>query len=567
MKVDQFSPREFLRARRPEKFADSVIEERPILDRSVLEYQLATITTRSQEVKFATFARHLAEREICPNLLPQTGPTGGGDSKVDAETYPVADDLSMGWHVGIGRDAASERWGFAFSAKKKWQEKVRSDVDEIVRTRRGYRKAFFVSNQAIRDKARAQAEDKLRNKYGLDVRILDRTWILEKVFGNRHEVLAINDLELDTAVRKELRKGPRDVRREKDLNELEARIQESLQHQRFGHQLAEDCIDAADLARQLERPRTEIDGLFDRAERIASKYGTEHQRLKCAYQKAWTAYWWHEDFEQFAALYTEVENCAKGSRNAYELELLTNLWFLLHGAVTRGVLNQASAALQSHSERLTKELERLSQEVDRPSTSLQAQTSLLLIRFYLKSAAKESIDPVLRDLRKVVRKCEGLVGYPLDPLVKIVTEMGETIHTIPAYDEVLETVVILTSTRKGEVSAARMLLERGAQLLRSGRPYDAIRTFGRVLRKLHKHESRHDLVRALYLCGCAYERVGLLWAARGTLLAAASFAIWGGHAGSSSLLQATEMAGTPTGSLASNSHLARNRHLGQGDFS
>jgi site-specific recombinase XerC len=37
-----------------------------------------TDTSRSQEVKFERFARRLAEREICPNLLPQTGPTGGG---------------------------------------------------------------------------------------------------------------------------------------------------------------------------------------------------------------------------------------------------------------------------------------------------------------------------------------------------------------------------------------------------------------------------------------------------------------------------------------------------------
>lgn len=86
----QFSPKEFLRARRPERFSDSVVSEKPSLDRSILEYHLDTLTNRSQEVDFATFARHSAEREICPNLLPQTGPTGGGDSKVDSETYPVA---------------------------------------------------------------------------------------------------------------------------------------------------------------------------------------------------------------------------------------------------------------------------------------------------------------------------------------------------------------------------------------------------------------------------------------------------------------------------------------------
>jgi hypothetical protein len=123
-----FSPREFLKARRPERFSDSEPVSVPVLDRSMLEYHLGTMTNRSQEADFARFALRLAEREVCPNLLPQTGPTGGGDSKADTETSPVADKLSDIWCSGIGREARSERWAFAISAKKEWRAKVKSDV-------------------------------------------------------------------------------------------------------------------------------------------------------------------------------------------------------------------------------------------------------------------------------------------------------------------------------------------------------------------------------------------------------------------------------------------------------
>jgi hypothetical protein len=160
------TPKQFMRARRPERFSDSVASDEPILDRSILEYHLSTLTNRSQEVAFATFARHLAEREVCPNLLPQTGPTGGGDSKVDSETYPEADEIALGWYVGTGIQAASERWGFAFSAKKEWKDKAIADVDKAVATGRGYARVFFISNQFIRDKARAEVEDELREKHG-----------------------------------------------------------------------------------------------------------------------------------------------------------------------------------------------------------------------------------------------------------------------------------------------------------------------------------------------------------------------------------------------------------------
>ena len=293
MENKPYSPKEFLRARRPEKFSDSLVEENPILDRSILEYQLDSITSRKQEVNFEAFAHRLAERTICPNLIPQTGPTGGGDSKVDTETYPVADSLSAIWYEGIGQEAASERWAFAFSAKKQWQAKVRDDIKKISATRRGYKKAFFISNQFIRDQSRAKMEDELRTKHKLDVRILDRTWILDKIFENKLEELAIEKLDLQISKRREVQKGPLDIQRERKLDALEKKIEEIVQQGNYSFNFAEDCLDAAIYSRNLERPRIETDGRFERAEQAAQKYGTSHQILQCAYEKAWTTYWWH----------------------------------------------------------------------------------------------------------------------------------------------------------------------------------------------------------------------------------------------------------------------------------
>jgi hypothetical protein len=338
MPVQRFSPREFLKGRRPERFSDSVGQDSPVLDRSLLEYHLDTLTNRSEELHFETFTRRLLECTVCPNLLPHTGPTGGGDSKVDTETYPVAETLTMGWYIGIGDQAATERWAFAFSAKKDWRPKLKSDVAKIVTTGRGYTKAFFVSNQYIRDKDRAEIEDELRKEYGLDVRVFDRTWLLDKVFGGRLEQLAIDELGLKTSVRREFRKGPLDTEREQALESVEARIAAALQDNRHTLGLVNDCLEAADLARGLERPRTEVEGFYARADRLAKQFGAPHQRVQSAYDRAWTAFWWYEDYHLFSELYADVEERARGSRNAYDLELWTNLFFMLHGAVSGGEL-------------------------------------------------------------------------------------------------------------------------------------------------------------------------------------------------------------------------------------
>ena len=87
-----------------------------------------------------------------------------------------------------------------------------------------------------------------------------------------------------------------------------------------------------------------------------------------------------------------------------------------------------------------------------------------------------------------------------------------------------ETIVQITTQREGELAAGRMLLRRGAQQMDTEHWYEGIRTLGRALGKLYKHESRKEEIRALYLCARAYEKVGLLWASRGTMLAAASIA-------------------------------------------
>jgi len=73
--MSQASPMyHFLKARRPDEFSDSIIKKQGKLTRELLDYYLNTLTSRSQEKEFEIFCRRLAEKEICPNLLPQTGP-------------------------------------------------------------------------------------------------------------------------------------------------------------------------------------------------------------------------------------------------------------------------------------------------------------------------------------------------------------------------------------------------------------------------------------------------------------------------------------------------------------
>jgi hypothetical protein len=105
---EAFVPSRYMRARRPHLFSDSQNRTEYLLPKEVLSYHLETLTNLKDETKFEEFARRLGEKFISPNLRPQTGPTGGGDGKTDAETYPVRGEIALRL-----RDAAPERrqWG------------------------------------------------------------------------------------------------------------------------------------------------------------------------------------------------------------------------------------------------------------------------------------------------------------------------------------------------------------------------------------------------------------------------------------------------------------------------
>lgn len=516
------NPVEFMRNRRPELFSDSEAITQLQLSREMLEHQLNTITSRNQETEFEYFCRRLAEKEICPNLRPQTGPTGGGDSKADSETIPVSKAISRVW-VGANQDGGDQRWAFAFSAKKNWTSKVRSDVQGIADTGRDYKRIYFITNQFARDQTRAKIEDELARKHGIPVHILDRSWIQKCVFENDRIELAVEGLGLTgLASQSHKRVGPRDIERLQELEELEADINDPQRYVGAQYQLAEDCLHAALLARGLEKPRIEVEGHFARAERIAAGSQFNQQKLRISYERAWTAFWWYSDFAELNRLYGTVEGLAKGSEQAEDLELVVNLWQVLNSSVRQGDIKPQEAGLEKRTGELKSELDRLAGDIARPNNALSARTNRLLISVH--EAAQESdfdaLNTLWADFSQILKEVERLGDYPFETLAKLVKELGELVPESESFDQLFESVGKLIETRHGEGERGKTLLERGYQKLKNHRPYEAIRLFGRAQERFIKREYREELVLALMSCSSAYSQAGLLWASRNCALAA-----------------------------------------------
>ncbi|MGA8613245.1 MAG: hypothetical protein WB760_16395 [Xanthobacteraceae bacterium] len=520
-----FRPSEFMRGRRPEQCSDSSEISSPTLDRSLLEYHLETLTNRSDEKPFEHFCRQLAQKEICPNLLPQTGPTGGGDSKVDTETYPVAPEIAERWYEGNPR-AAGERWAFAISAKKDWKPKAVSDARKIAATGRGYAKIHFISNQFIRDKERADTEAELTRECGTEVRILDRNWIVERVFTNKHFGLAIDALNISvSAPQKASRTGPLDTERQRQLEELESHIADQSRYIGVEYQLAEDCLNAAILGRELELSRDRVDTLFARAERIAERVDSRQQCLRVAYQHAWTLCYWFDDFEALNKRYDAIERLALASDHADDLERLTNIWTTAITGQRVGAIKSEDAKIEERTERLKAALSRLGAQTARPNNAAHARTLLCTMVFVERPDDPGAVGQGLRDFASVLQDAERLGGYPFDQYATYFEELGNLIGQHPDYDPCFELILPVLERRRSEGAAGLALLQRGMQKVQAKDYYDGIRFLGRAHVRLMKAEHHRDLVFCLIAEAHAYEQVDLLWAAHSCLLAAASLAL------------------------------------------
>ncbi len=518
-------PSTYYRTAHPELFSDSKTAKRVVVTKAFLEFHLEQLTTNKKEQEFEEFCRRLAEREICTNLVPQTGPTGGGDSKVDAATYPVAGNLAERRYWGGRASPTEEEWAFAFSAKKDWRIKVKDDVTKVAGLPRKFQRVFFITNQTAPDKERAQLEAELSASSGLRVTILDRTWIVRKVLDGKLEDLVVSCLGLDSCIRQEPQRGPRDSEREGELNRLLNVLENPEQAPQNDYALAQDFLEAAKLAAQLERPRAEVDGLFLQARRLALKSRHSGLIIRCHYQHGWRTYFYFDDAPETERILELVEGYLPQVVNADEAELFSNLVSVLQTAHETGYYKQPEEKLKARVALLRERLEAIASDQTRPNNSLHAET--LLHQWNLRAArfSKEIAETTFAALRKCLKRSKGLGTYPLLQFTDIWEFYGELFCDWPGYAELQADLQRTIAHRFGEAETGQRQLKFGLQLLEKDRLQQALKQLAEARANLAKEETLDDSVCATLACSAAYRMLGLRWAARMETLSAAHMAL------------------------------------------
>lgn len=514
-------PSEYMRLARPELFSDSGRNAAFRIDRAVLDHHLDSLTSRNQTQAFELFCRDLCGRLICPNLKPATGPEGGGDSKADTETISVAEEIQTLHYMGESR-AGQERWAFAFSAKKDWKGKVRQDVEGLVGTGRPYTKVIFVTSRYAPAKQRAAIEDELETKHGVRVEIHDRTWILKAVVEDGHADLAIDRLGVGERIA-DPRFGPEDYRRLRDLDALERALTDPTAYTQRESERVSNALSAALLSRELEKPRFETEGRFDRAIRLADRFGTPRQRVETRYEQLWAAYYWFDDFDRLSDNFDEVASRAYETDDAEQHELVANLVQNLANAVMLGHRSAEAMKLQERRTGLMSRLAVLFGDRHRPNNALEARTTWLFTESARIMMARddEAFANLWPQFSEVIRKADGLSEYRVHRLEPIVDMFGRKAGRNAAYRQLVDDLAAFMAKRTGDASGGLIRLKRALQLDIEEDRLEIIRLLGRATRELAQREHIESQVEATYTLAVAYRGAGLLWAAR----AAAMFSV------------------------------------------
>ncbi|MCD8291329.1 MAG: hypothetical protein LUC91_07495 [Prevotella sp.] len=517
LKIHDFSS--YLREKKPELFSDSsVVYELP-LTKEIFENQIDSLSAKRMQSEFENFIIKCALRLITPNIKPHTGPDGGGDGKVDAETYEVSPDISDKWYESEEGAIGKEKWAFAISCKKHWAQKLENDVEKAADTKRGYTRILFFSNQYIKASSCFEKEQSLTEKYNIKVEIYDKSWCEKAVFDDGCKDIAIETLNFSDEYKVNTKHiGPLDKTRKAKLDELEKRIIRPINGIDTGY--IEELRETYILSRGLALPRRDIEGRFDRAQRECNNHGTIQQAFLIMYDHAWTSFFWFDDVDATYCYYLKLKEFFKDDCSVERVEKLTNILSIFMNLDRANLFDHHKAQSEiSFIENLEVALEKRG---DRPSSLLYLKIYMaeqqLINHIYLSEPIEEDINTI----RPLLLEAPNRLDISFEIQYEVLNGLNAVIEDNQTYEELLDDLVSIIRESRSAQGAAEIDLDRALSLIKKEHYKQAIPHLSRCIHPFEKEECLDDLIKTYGLLAQALYSLGLPYSAEAYLVKTAS---------------------------------------------
>ena len=506
---DMESPRKFMEQIRKDRYSDSFFTQEYEISKDELEYHFSMLSSKNKEKDFENFATAICKKLICPNIVPATGPYGGGDGKVDAYTYPVSQDIALYWGNAEIQDAGKENWAFAFSIKSAWKEKCEHDVESILSTNRDFKKIFFVSNQSISSKKKADILDKYKDE--VEVRILDLEWLLSKVIDNRYFNLVEEYLHINCRKNAAIKLGPNDYKRDLRLKELEKALEENKNNIELYQKNAIDSLEIANLYCQLDKPFDETKNKFDIAINLARNAGSKSLLKNAYYDLAWKMLYWYENYDEFFVALDEFKKEINNTHVIWDIERYSNLIVSILPA----------KCLPKYKEKADKEMDEfltslgnINYELETELFQVEVKTLYIQSKFIL---GNENIENVVKTLNELFERGKHLVGFDSVTLLRCLEVFLNYIKE-PLFFDFYKEVSEYSCSYLAGVDKAKKYMQLAHAYIKQDNAFDAIGMYGKAAVLFIGEDSIMELAECFCQIALLYERVGLYWASRSAIL-------------------------------------------------
>lgn len=509
------SPFELYRRMRPYYFSDS----KEVLKMTKVQFEtvMSNLSVNMKQDQFEDFTQKLVIKLITPNIIPGTGPNGHGDGKTDLETHSVSDEISKYYIVKNGGCSGNEKWAFAISCTENWEAKMARDIKKIVETNRGFTKIFFCTSRKVPSRKRAEAYDKYKSEYNIEITILDYNWYEQAVFENGCYNTAIEALNLDHTLESTFEEGPNDRIRKEMLQQLDEKHASMGAIDKINTEYVNELLDAALLQRQISngspQSKVQIKMRFALALAEAQKHGLPQQEYDIHYQMGWTEFYWNEDPESMMKEYNILKDLLVKEVNPTRLEKANNLRNLVRTSINCNLFrtNQDLTEDEVFWGNIYKQLET---DSDHKSSFLYLKIVEIESKLFNAIQQKEEFDSLIKELGVAMEEANHHLDISFETHFTIINEVGELIAYNPLYEQLIDQLGEILLKRKHDIDAADLHYSRGVQNMDKGNFESAIQHLGQCIPAYQKEQTRTNLVCACGMLAYAYSHLDLMYSAK-----------------------------------------------------
>lgn len=503
-------------------------EEKQKFTESEIEFLLERLPEKNAHHEFERLAVCLCEAEVCRNIKPATGPVGGGDYGEDASTYKVSDDIkdSYFW-IGVGSPNIGNNWLFAFSIQKNWKKKILEDAGKASKRIPIPNRFIFVSSQPIKIKNREDKKKELCEKFGFEVEILDRSWIVHQIVYKGHLDLAFKFLDAPQSFKRKEgfchvsqneQIAPISPEIKKRIEELKGKVTYRTNYLYINHR-AEDLLELADIVKEIDKACAER--AFHEAIQDARESGIKYLLHRAIYNYFWISFWYWDDVSKVLPYLDDFYSLIKELNIPEPLEKGFNIWTILYGAINNGLVNENNVKLDIRRKFLLETSNKIISDKDRPTSSLMVREMLIQHKAFYEYASNHAVsDEIVAEFKAIIKKTLHIPLFPLRRLSERLIKLPELIESNFRFEELLDYLQTVIGKKEGDLAEAEFAFEKAMIYFEQKNYRKALKELTKSKFKGISQETLYETIQNLIATGDCYIELGFSLAAKNELLMA-----------------------------------------------